>query len=325
MDTLHNTDVCVIEEIDMDEVSKLFGREQKFARMDRKNGSPTLYGIVIVDEICARRFLERNFFYNRVPSKKHVDTLSYEFIYEPKFTGETVKFTHDLKLIDGQQRLHAIIKSGTRVELPVIIGVPIDSYSKIDGVRTKTTYEKTNLISLNPEDDEEKIKKDRKLNKMINEIITYELKGTNKHRSLEREVRQYYEQNKKALYETCVMFLNPPQTLDKGINQQCVRACVYEYFSVDEEKARNFFIAVATRGKTLSQEDFSEDNPIVKLYYMLTCQRSKSKRISKSELVKYIYWVIKRHKNGNYQGVGRLGKCNIDRSKSNIKEVIKSW
>jgi hypothetical protein len=53
--------------------------------------------------------------------------------------GETVIFGVDGALLDGQHRLHAIIKSGAVVDVLVVRGIDEEAFRTLDGGRTRTT------------------------------------------------------------------------------------------------------------------------------------------------------------------------------------------
>lgn len=57
---------------------------------------------------------------------------------EWKLNGESIKFDNDGKLIDGQHRLHAIIKANTGIEMLVISGLNKEVFSTIDAGKKRT-------------------------------------------------------------------------------------------------------------------------------------------------------------------------------------------
>lgn len=57
---------------------------------------------------------------------------------EWKLNGESIKFDNDGKLIDGQHRLHAIIKANTGIQMLVISGLNKEVFSTIDAGKKRT-------------------------------------------------------------------------------------------------------------------------------------------------------------------------------------------
>lgn len=65
-----------------------------------------------------------------------------------EMNGEGIKFSEDGKLLDGQHRLHAIIKAGVPVEMVVITGIPNDvTICDIGKVRSTRQILKANGFS----------------------------------------------------------------------------------------------------------------------------------------------------------------------------------
>lgn len=87
---------------------------------------------IIITPALAAKYLERNL-ENINVSEKHVLFLSGQMqTGKWKITGDAIKFGRSGKLIDGQHRLLAIIKSGKSFKYPVITGLPDDAFEVMD-------------------------------------------------------------------------------------------------------------------------------------------------------------------------------------------------
>jgi len=86
--------------------------------------------VLKVTPAMAKQMLESNSNY-RLISQKHVDRLAAEMSCGRwALNGQAIIFSSESKLLDGQHRLHAIIKSNTTIETAVVYGVdPLASQS----------------------------------------------------------------------------------------------------------------------------------------------------------------------------------------------------
>lgn len=80
----------------------------------------------------ATRLLELNTS-NRKLQEAHVERLANAIKNgEWQFCGESIKVSTDNTLLDGQHRLHAIVRAGTAVEMILVEGLPKESFHVID-------------------------------------------------------------------------------------------------------------------------------------------------------------------------------------------------
>jgi hypothetical protein len=95
---------------------------------------------VFVTPEIAGQWLARNTA-NRRLSKGHVDSLEAVLVRgEWMLNGETIKFSGDGRLLDGQHRLHACVNSGVGFWTYVAYGVESDAFDTIDtNLRTRRT------------------------------------------------------------------------------------------------------------------------------------------------------------------------------------------
>lgn len=95
---------------------------------------------VFVTPEMAAEWLTRNTS-NRRLIKAHVESLALVLSRrEWSLNGETIKFANDGRLLDGQHRLHACVKSGVGFRTWVAYGVESSAFDTIDtNIRTRRT------------------------------------------------------------------------------------------------------------------------------------------------------------------------------------------
>lgn len=77
---------------------------------------------------------------NRPLNKRHAERLRQSMADGDWWmNGETVIFSHDGTLLNGQHRLWAIVASGAEVDVLVVRGIDQHAFRTIDGVRARTT------------------------------------------------------------------------------------------------------------------------------------------------------------------------------------------
>lgn len=95
--------------------------------------------IVHVTQALAELMLEQNV-RNRRISERHVAVLSQIMLSrDMRLNGETIIFSSDGRLLDGQHRLKACIESGVAFDALVVFGVSPDAFETIDTGRTRST------------------------------------------------------------------------------------------------------------------------------------------------------------------------------------------
>lgn len=76
---------------------------------------------------------------NRPVSKNNVDFLALEMTEGRfKYNGDTIRIDTNMCLIDGQHRLHAIVKSATSQQMTIISGLEPEVFTTIDQGRKRT-------------------------------------------------------------------------------------------------------------------------------------------------------------------------------------------
>ena len=97
------------------------------------------YARVLFDQKTAEKALTRN-----IPNNRGFKRKRDEYVRDMKGgnwlvgTGETIKFTSDGVLIDGQQRLSSVIRAGVPVYLDVKCAVPSEGFKVVDSGAVRT-------------------------------------------------------------------------------------------------------------------------------------------------------------------------------------------
>lgn len=98
--------------------------------------------ILLTPEL-AQKFLENNFVGNRNIRPTRVHAIASDILegrWNPNYSRyDTLKFTNDNILINGQHRCKAVIEANTPVLIWVEYGVPIEDYAGLDDVSPRTT------------------------------------------------------------------------------------------------------------------------------------------------------------------------------------------
>ena len=105
------------------------------------NGKPRKITIEVEDITPekAEKYLGHNFESNRNISRERVDAYKRDMeAHEWEFTGQTVVFDEKGRLVDGQHRLHAIVKSGESIRMIIVRGVSPDAVNFIDKNRVRS-------------------------------------------------------------------------------------------------------------------------------------------------------------------------------------------
>lgn len=93
--------------------------------------------VTTIDPVVARSMLSKNG-KNRRVSQRHIDRLAAEMSGGHwVLNGQTISFSKEGLLLDGQHRLHAVVKSGVTIPMTVVYGVEDD--------RAFQTYDQTAL------------------------------------------------------------------------------------------------------------------------------------------------------------------------------------
>lgn len=98
------------------------------------------YETVSVSPSLAKRWLDSNAENNRNPKVGKIPGYARDMGNGDwnEETGETIKFTSDGTLIDGQNRLHAVVISGKTIKFDIAFDVPRDAMTVIDTNASRT-------------------------------------------------------------------------------------------------------------------------------------------------------------------------------------------
>lgn len=96
----------------------------------------------------AKEMLKRNY-NNRPPSKSHVEKLSQSMLKDQwLFDGQPIRFDEHDRLIDGQHRLNAIVKSNTTHKFLVVSGLKSDSFMVMDTGKSRSAGDSLHILGI---------------------------------------------------------------------------------------------------------------------------------------------------------------------------------
>jgi hypothetical protein len=92
-----------------------------------------------IDTERAKALIASNYQHNRRVSETHVNYLVHQINSGLwKFNGESVVISKQGKLIDGQHRMHAVIKSGKPIQTMVVFGVDESSFDTMGQAKSRS-------------------------------------------------------------------------------------------------------------------------------------------------------------------------------------------
>lgn len=108
---------------------------------------------IITPEVAAE-WLADNYRNNRSVNKMRVEAYAQDMVDGNwRMTGEAIKFSDIQVLIDGQHRLHAIVKADVPVEMVVMRGLPQESIVNMDTAMPRSLRNVLEFLSYdNPSD-----------------------------------------------------------------------------------------------------------------------------------------------------------------------------
>jgi hypothetical protein len=107
-------------------------KAKAYVSPDKKNEAQVKIERIIVTPEIAAAFLDKNLS-NRKVKRRNVDAMAKDMVKGRfSFTGDSIRFSHDGKLIDGQHRLLACVKAEKPFETLVIYDLDPAVQAKID-------------------------------------------------------------------------------------------------------------------------------------------------------------------------------------------------
>lgn len=104
---------------------------------------------VTVTPALAKRWLEKNADNNRNPKRSKIPGYARDMLAGlwNSNTGETIKFDETERLIDGQNRLMAVVMAGVPVDFDVATGLPSDAMRVLDSGSARTGMDVLKIAS----------------------------------------------------------------------------------------------------------------------------------------------------------------------------------
>lgn len=198
---------------------------------------PTVANVVVTPEM-ATRWLERNIG-NRRFKPQEINRYARDMAAGNwKFTGEPIKFAKDGRLLDGQNRLAAIVKSGCSILMSVVRGLDDEAQRVMDTGAKRTSADDLQMFAGE--------KHATSLAAAVKFALTAEQVGierANRHSVSNLEIAQFLERNPDIREATSVA-----REVARQIDAlQAVVAYAYWQLSrIDLIEAHEFFHAAAT-------------------------------------------------------------------------------
>lgn len=167
--------------------------------------------------------------------------------------GESIKFSKNARLIDGQHRLSAIIKSGVSLHMLVVFGCEEEAQVKIDIGRTKTARGVLTVQGLGNWEA-------RTLGTAIHTLINHEkgLPISSNVKGLNREVEAFYLENQTALLATVKLAKDLPRKITP-ITHAKAMVLHFLFAKIDVATADSFI------EKLFTGDSLARTNPIYQL------------------------------------------------------------
>ena len=222
-----------------------------------------------INRSIALKYLDKNTM-NRYLNQKTIDRYAEQMRKgEWKVNGESIKFAEDGTLLDGQHRLHAVVKANVKVTMPIFEGVTKDAIKTMDTGKTRTLADHLQIHGFKP------------VNKVDLKTIAAAIRIL-----YDFESKCYRQRKIKITPTDAIAFLQSNETLfdsasfisefRKQINipPSILVSLHYLYSKKDEEAADYFFLSLSTGA------NLGEKSPILalrnKLMYMDGASRAKS-------------------------------------------------
>lgn len=107
-------------------------------------------GFAKVSPAIAQRCLERNFTKNRKKKKTSISKYSSDMSGNrwESATGDAIRFSTELELVDGQNRLHAIVESGKSIYMLFMFGVTKKAVTTMDQGVSRSAKDAADILGL---------------------------------------------------------------------------------------------------------------------------------------------------------------------------------
>lgn len=200
----------------------------------------------------AQRLLEENY-HNRPLNKRNLNGIIYDVERENFMqTGESVKISVTNKLLDGQHRLWAIIKTNTPLRLLIIRNLQDDAFKYIDTGKRRTPAD---VLAI------EGVKNSSKIAAISRFIVNFErgsYVSVAKHTRVQRndylsnsDISLFVEKHKEDLYESYLYGFNEFNKIISGVT---LAAFHYLFNKISERHADEFCHKLA-EGSDLHKTD----------------------------------------------------------------------
>lgn len=226
--------------------------------------------IVLITPELANKFLLKNTG-NRSLNKKHLSfLLSQMNSGKWKSTGDTIKFSNTNRLLDGQHRLHAIVKCNKSFEMVVIKNLKDEVFNVVDTGKVRSSAD---VVSVAGYANPFLLSSSTKLIILLSTGIFNGYHSSPKEANITNsDVLKFIDTNKNLL--DSASFANSIYSKNRFLKPSVVCALYYLFSKINNIKAEEFFMRFATG------IDMKALDPILKLREILMQDSIKKTRYS---------------------------------------------
>lgn len=198
---------------------------------------------MIISPSMAKSILENNFKNRKVDSRR-VDQYANDMLMGrwKVNTGEALKITKSNRFVDGQHRLHGIIKANISVEMAVITGVDDDVFDVLDSGRPRNTAD-VFFIS--------EVKNGNNISSMINHYLILKkgflsAQSASREKNTSQDILTFYNQNPEY-YQLINSYVSSwYHAFGKVISTSTIGGYYLFLKDIDEDDAKKFMNELCT-------------------------------------------------------------------------------
>jgi DNA-binding beta-propeller fold protein YncE len=199
--------------------------------------------LMTISPSMAKSILENNF-KNRRVDKKRVDQYANDMLAGKwkNNTGETLKITTSNKFIDGQHRLHAVIKANILVQFAVIMNVADDTMDVIDTGKSRSTSDIFYMSN---------IKNGNTICAFLNIYLTLKkgyasIQDVNSNKNTSQDILLHYNQNPEYFQTTGNHVINWYQSFGKILTTSLIGGFYLYLKDINENDSKEFMNQLCT-------------------------------------------------------------------------------
>lgn len=192
--------------------------------------------VMTIDADHAKKMLEKNTCNRRLSNDRVVEIMGWIRKGQWRLTTDAIGFSSDGNLINGQHRLHAIVKTGKPVDLLVATGLEPDAFNVIDTVKVRSAAD---VLGVN-DYASPAIK-----SAIIRFVMTWQKQKyaaltVSGYRPTNQEVLDFADRNRDKINAACTV---AQQTTSKfrGLSARYIGGLYWVFADLDKDSAETFF------------------------------------------------------------------------------------